>query len=424
VICRHEGVCGGCGLQALSYAEQLDRKSLALLERVPATVRRAAVAPLFLPLYDSAPWHFRQKVAFVFGTGPDGRQLTMGHYARGSQRVVPVAECPVHSARGNRIAFALRDRLAAAHISAAGPSLTGIVRHLLVRTTVDDREAVAMLVVTRNDKALRKPVRALLASADRPDGFYINIHDGPGPFMVGRESVRIDGHAQIRERVGGVSYLVSPPAFFQTNVRAARVLVTAVVEALADATFARVLDLYAGVGLFALPLAQGRTGFAGRPTSERLAGRPAPAAPRATSRGGEASIPPPRRQVTAVEENREAMAAAVAAARENKIPEWAFRALPSPVEAALPRLTPRTPAQAWDAVILDPPREGCPPVVLDWLFDRARPRRLVYVSCNPDALARDLRYAPAANYAITRVQPVDMFPHTAHIETVVVLDRG
>src|SRR5207248_2205155 len=132
-------------------------------------------------------------VAFVFGPGPGGRGLVMGHYEKGSHRIVPVEECPVHSARGNRIAFALRDRLVRAGISAAGPSLAGILRHLIIRTTVDDREAVVMLVVTRNDKSLRTPVRGLLDARqedERPDGFFVNIHDSPGPFMTGPETIR------------------------------------------------------------------------------------------------------------------------------------------------------------------------------------------------------------------------------------------
>ena len=146
----------------------------------------------------------------------------MGHYEVGSHRIVPVEECPVHSERGNRIAFALRDRLARAGISAAGPSLAGVLRHLIVRTTKDDREAVALLVVTRNDKSLRRPVRALLDSGDRPDGFFININDIPGPFMLGPRTLRIAGRSHVRETVGGLAYLISPPAFFQPILRRRR----------------------------------------------------------------------------------------------------------------------------------------------------------------------------------------------------------
>src|SRR5262249_16009077 len=145
------------------------------------------------------------------------------------------------------------DHLSRAGIPAAGSSLNGILRHLIVRTSKDDREAVAMLVVTSNDMALRKPVRELLASQERPDGFFINIHDGPGPFMIGPRTIHIDGGVRARETVGGLSYLISPPAFFQTNARAAAVLQRCVMEGVYGAK--SVLDLYSGSGLFSLPLA-------------------------------------------------------------------------------------------------------------------------------------------------------------------------
>jgi len=182
-------------MQNLSYPEQLARKEAALVERLPAELRGPGgpiASPFFVPagLDASTPWCFRQKVAFAFVSGSGGRGLVMGHYERGSHRIVPVEECPVHSARGNRIAFALRDHLARAGIRAAGPSLAGVLRYLIIRTTKDDREAVALLVVTRNDKSLRKPVRALLDSKDRPEGFLINIHDNPGPFMMGPKTSR------------------------------------------------------------------------------------------------------------------------------------------------------------------------------------------------------------------------------------------
>ncbi|PYS19358.1 MAG: hypothetical protein DMG11_31845, partial [Acidobacteria bacterium] len=157
MLCRHFGICGGCSIQHLSYAEQLASKEAALRDRLPPALREPGgpvPSPLFVPtdVDAAAPRCFRQKVAFVFGSGPGGRGLVMGHYERASRRIVPVEDCPVHSARGNRIAFALRDRLARAGISAAGPSLAGPLRHLIIRTTRDDREAVVMLVVTRNDK--------------------------------------------------------------------------------------------------------------------------------------------------------------------------------------------------------------------------------------------------------------------------------
>src|SRR2546428_12098646 len=111
VLCRHFGICGGCSIQNLSYTEQLAAKEAVLLDRLPRELRGPGgpiASPVFVStgLDGSAPWCFRQKVAFVFGSGPRGGGLVMGHYERASHRIVPVEECPVHSARVNRIAFA------------------------------------------------------------------------------------------------------------------------------------------------------------------------------------------------------------------------------------------------------------------------------------------------------------------------------
>jgi 23S rRNA (uracil1939-C5)-methyltransferase len=381
--CPHAGICGGCSLLPLPYAEQLTRKEAALARLLPDAALRGSgwgVASPFLPVADD-PSHFRQKVAFVFAQTPDGRSLVMGHFERGSQRVVPVTSCPVHSVRGNRIAFALRDHLAGHGVTAAGAALNGLLRHLIVRTTADDREAVAMLVVTRNDKSLRKPIRALLDSPERPDGFFINIHDRPGPFMVGDRTIKIDGHSHVRERIGGVSFLVSPTAFFQTNAAAAGVLQDFVVRSVRGAT--RVLDLYCGSGLFSLPLvAEGA-------------------------------------RVTGVEENRQAIHDAEANARINRTPSSRVRFIAARVEDALPLVQ----RDAWDALILDPPRQGCSHAVLESVFQEMRPQRVTYVSCNPEALADELPGIVSCGYRVDELRAVDMFPHTEHIEVIARLSR-
>jgi 23S rRNA (uracil1939-C5)-methyltransferase len=351
------------------YAEQLAKKRQDL-----SRLLGIDIPPLIPSPSESG---FRSKVAFVFGHG------VMGHYALGSQRIVPIEECPVHNERGNRIAFALRDRLRRARIA------PDILRHILIRTTADGREASAMLVVRRNDKSLRTPVKNFVASPERPDGFFVNIHTKPGPFMVGDETIKIDGRSHVKETVAGVSFLVSPTAFFQTNVGAAEILVKLVLEEAGPFDFAqgrspkRVLDLYCGSGLFSLHLAkQGAT-------------------------------------VTAVEENRQAIADAEANVRINRLPQGQVRFVAARVEDALARAA----KESWDAVVLDPPRQGCPPAVIDTVFERIRPARAVYVSCNPGALAKELPVILKAGYRVTRVQPVDMFPHTDHIETVVSFAR-
>jgi len=384
--CRHAGRCGGCQWQHVPYPEQLARKRDEV-ERLLGHIRNLPpVAPVVpMPVGDDGmPWHFRHKAAFVFGpAGRDGRGLVMGHFAAGGREIVPVEECPVHGARANRIAFRLRDELVQARVSAAGPDLRGVLRHVIVRTSADERDAVALLVVTRNAGELKRPVRALLASPDRPDGLFLNIHDTPSPYMVGRETLRIDGHAHVREKSLGPTFLVSPTAFFQTSPRAALALVEIVLGAI-DPRAGHVLDLYAGSGLFTLPL---------------------------VARG---------HKVTAVEENSRALADLAKNLDVNRLDSRRVRLIGARAEQAVRGLA----RQAVDAVVLDPPRQGCAPEVIGAVFTRLAPPRAVYVSCNPASLAGELPAIVTAGYRVSSVQPVDMFPHTPHVEAVVVLDRA
>jgi 23S rRNA (uracil1939-C5)-methyltransferase len=207
----------------------------------------------------------------------------------------------------------------------------------------------------------------------------VNLHPRGDAFIFGRETRRLAGSDRMREEVAGVSFLISPTAFFQTNVSAAEALVKLVLGAVPAAS--SVLDLYAGAGLFALPLAR---------------------------RGND---------VIAIEENRAAVDDGEASLRLNRIPAARCRFLARRVETALSSI------HTSEAAVLDPPREGCSAEVLDAVFGRLRPRTAVYISCNPEALARDLARVAAHRYRIHSMQPVDMFPHTAHIETVVVLYR-
>ena len=376
--CKHFGVCGGCTLPGVPYAEQLAKKRTDL-----ARLLRIDVPPLIPSPAESG---FRSKVSFVFANG------VMGHYALKSQRVIPIEECPVHHERGNRIAFALASVFGRFARSGGPGSIRALLRHIIIRTTQDGREATAMLVVARNDRALRAPVRKFLASKDKPDGFFVNIHPEAGPFMVGDETIKIEGRSHVKEVVEGVSYLVSPTAFFQTNVGAAAELVKIVLEEIdtpkglsphGTANSRRVLDLYCGSGLFSLQIA--RTGA----------------------------------KVTAVEENRQAIADAEANVRLNRMPPGQIRFMAGRVEDVLVRVA----RDAWDAVVLDPPRQGCPTEVLSAVFEQIRPAKVVYVSCNPEALAAELPGILNTGYRVTRVQAVDMFPHTNHIETVMAFTR-
>jgi 23S rRNA (uracil1939-C5)-methyltransferase len=322
------------------------------------------------PLDD--PWRYRNKVHFVFADAREGG-LVIGHYARGSRRVVAVDQCPVHDDRGNAIAFAFHKQCASAR---AGRTLKSVA----VRVAPTTSETLATVVVTNTgDKALRTATAAMMNGGSAPTSLHINVHPKGDAYIFGSDTRRIAGPARIREDLAGVSFLISPTAFFQTNVRAAEELVRLVLAAVPEGS--TVLDLYAGAGLFALPLAR---------------------------RG---------HRVVAVEENRAAVADGIASRELSRIAEDRCRFIAAPVERSVRRHT------TVDAVVLDPPREGCSREVLNAVFGVMSPKTAVYVSCNPETLARDLAIISGRGYAVRSIQPVDMFPHTPHIEAVVVLER-
>lgn len=281
----------------------------------------------------------------------------------------------MHSDRGNELAFRLRDALARSRVPPE------VLRHVLIRTTASGTEAAVMLVVWSNHKSLRAPIRAFLQSSPKPTGFFLNINDRPGPFMVGRETIRIDGRSHVREDMLGTKFLISPTAFFQTNVLAARELLTRVLDRAGPAR--RVLDLYSGTGLFAVPLAM--SGMS----------------------------------VVAVEENRAAVKDAEQNLRINRIDPRKVRLVTAKVEDGLAKI----PSAGFDLVVLDPPRQGCPERVLSAVAERIHPARIVYVSCNPERLAVERTTLERAGYAMSSLQGLDMFPHTEHIEAVGVWDR-
>jgi 23S rRNA (uracil1939-C5)-methyltransferase len=393
--CRHFGPdqpagtvpCGGCAWQHIAYPEQLRLKTALVTRLVGAAVPGAPAAQAMLattPL--EAPWGYRHKVHFVFGNGNAGgrrARLIMGHYARGSRRVVAVSECPVHADDGNARAFALHDACVKAGVLAAESADRrggGVLKSVAVRVGRRTAERMMTLVVSDDgDRALRSATRRALGAAGTATALHVNVHPRTSAFVFGDVTRRITGPERLRDEVAGASFLVSPTAFFQTNVDAAEVLVELVRRAVPDGV--PVLDLYAGAGLFALPLA--RAGHA----------------------------------VVAVEENAVAVADGEASRALNRIPPERCRWVRATVESALARVG------AFETVVLDPPREGCSPAVSQRLFAERRPSRVVYVSCSPETLARDLAVAAGQGYAVESLQPVDMFPHTPHVETVAVLSR-
>jgi len=385
--CPHFGpaaagaICGGCAWQHIAYPEQLVLKTALVQRLVDASVDGAPrVAPTLPGVPLDHPWGFRNKVHVAFGRSRDDAKLVAGHYARGTRRVIQVDECRVQDPAGDAFAHRLSVLLArAVGRSAAVDQL----RHIVVRVARRTGEMMATLVVTHDGgRDIRDATRRTLAKSPQVTSFHLNEHPEDDGFLFGDRTRRISGTARMREDVAGTAFLLSPDSFFQTNVRAAELLVELVLAAIPDGT-SPVLDLFAGAGLFALPLAQ---------------------------RG---------HHVTAIEENPAAVEDGLASQRLQRDARGRCTFVCAPVETALRRSRRGPPP----TVILDPPRDGCPEGVIETVFGGLQPDRAIYISCNPEALAYDLSGIVSLGYQVTSLQPVDMFPHTPHIETVAILDR-
>jgi 23S rRNA (uracil1939-C5)-methyltransferase len=374
--CRHFGDCGGCTWQHLRYGaqarlkEDLLRRLLVL--RVGAGAG-AAVAPIVAM---EEPWGFREKVQLAV-QGRAGAPR-VGFYRLRSHEVVDIEECPVQPPDAVAQALAVKAVIAKRRIPPYDErNRRGAVRHLVLRRGRATGDSHLVLVTAREDAPGLRGAESALAKVRPPlSGASVNRNVWESSVVLGPRTKPLFGRRSWRERIGGVLFEVGPASFFQTNARAAEALVEEVRRAVPRDPAQRVLDLYAGCGLFALTLA-GQVG-----------------------------------SVVAVEANRAAAADGERSAELNGVRNCLFRTGPVERLVADPRIG------RFETVVADPPREGLGPGVLEGVLRGCRARRLVLVSCDPLTLARDLALCVGLGGRVERVLPVDMFPHTHHLEAV------
>lgn len=382
--CPVFGRCGGCQLQHMAYAEQLQWKSR-LVRDALARIGHLSDVVVRDTLEAAQPWHYRTKALFPVGRTPAGDGVIVGLYARGTHRIVEVADCPVQHPVNNEILAAARELIVrygyAPYDEITG---TGLVRHLLARTGAATGQAMAGVIV--NGRTLprgREFARDLMRRVPALRSVVLNINTRRTNVILGEETRVLGGQATIEDRVGDFVFRVSARSFFQVNPAQALVLYRQAVAYAALTGEEVVLDAYSGTGTIAL----------------FMAGRAA--------------------KVTGIEEVPEAVADARQNAARNGVANVEF--LPGRVEELFNG--PRARSLRADVVVLDPPRAGVPAATLEAIA-RLGPRRVVYVSCNPATLARDLAILHEHGYRTLQVQPVDMFPHTTHVEAVAQVVRA
>ncbi len=399
--CPHVVSCGGCSFQGLAYAAQLAAKER-LLARILAPLAPDRIEPVRIEpvLACASPWNYRNKMDFTFGNArwiepgepenaPTG--FALGLHARGHfQKVLDVRACEIAFAEAAPLVASVRTAARALELSAWDVrTRVGLLRHLVLRKSWHSGAILADLVTTEEAPERIAPL-AERVLALHPELTTLVQHVNPGVALVASGALArvFRGSGAIEEHLDGLAFSISAHSFFQTNTPQAEALVRLVREWAAVRAGETVFDLYCGCGVFALALARGAgpEGVVGFELSE--------------SSVADARANAARNDLAGVRFVAGDLALTLA-------PEQlALRGLPRPT-----------------VCVIDPPRAGLHAKVLDSLR-LLEPERIVYVSCNPRSAVQDLVALCASGYRLERIQPVDLFPHTPHLECVFRLVRA
>lgn len=376
-VCPAAKKCGGCQYQGMSCEEQLRRKQR-LEERL--LKKFGEVSPI---IGMGEPYYYRNKVHSVFGRDKKGNVIS-GNYQEHTHKIIPVEECLIEDRKSQEIIHTIRGLLKSFKIKTYDEDTGyGLLRHVLVRRGFQTGEIMVILVLgspilpSKNNfvKALRK-VHPEITTV------VLNVNDKKTSMVLGEWEKSIYGPGFIRDRLCGHTFRISPDSFYQVNPVQTEVLYRTAVEFACLTGKEWVIDAYCGIGTISLTAA----GYAGK--------------------------------VTGVELNKNAVRDAKMNARENHAENVRF--IQGDAGEFMSALA--GDGQKPDVVFMDPPRTGSDERFLSSVVKMA-PEKVVYISCNPVTLERDLKYLTKKGYEVRKIQPVDMFPWTDEVETVCLLSN-
>lgn len=370
--------CGGCQLRVMDYQAQLVLKRQLLLEALQAKGLSCAVAET---LGMSEPFHYRNKAQYAVRPGlQTGPQI--GFYAKYSHQLVEVKECRVQAPVTTEVIAKVHDWMQHHEISAYNElSEQGCVRHLMLRNGVNTDELMVVLVVAEVPAA--ETLTELITELTEIAGLasvMLNINSYKGNRVLGSETRLLWGKEAIVDSLAGLQFVISAQSFYQINPEQTQTLYQEALRLAQPQAEEVVFDLYCGIGTISLFLARAA------------------------------------KQVYGIEIVPEAILDAQANAELNALINVEF--IVGSAEQVVPKLYDQ--GVIADLVVVDPPRKGCDETLLVTLV-QMQPSRLVYVSCNPKSLARDLLWLTQRGFKLEQATPVDMFPHTMHVEAVVLL---
>ena len=376
-VCPVYRECGGCQLQNVPYEEQLRRKQ----EREEQLLGRFQKVEQIIGMQD--PTHYRNKVTAAFGEDRN-KHIVSGIYQPNSHRIVPVDSCMIEDRISDEIIVDIRNMLPEFRIRAYQErNGSGWLRHVMIRSGFRTGELMVVLVAASPTFKTQKPfLQELLKRHPEITTVVLNINSAFGPVVLGRQNRVLYGNGWIEDVLCGHRFRISPRSFYQINPVQTEVLYGKAVEFAELKGTETVLDAYCGIGTIGIT------------ASDRA------------------------KQVVGIELNRDAVSDARINAKRNGIRNCWFSAGDAGEymqQMAKEGMRP-------DVVFMDPPRAGSDRKFLSALLKTA-PERIIYVSCDPETLARDLKSLSEGSYSVQRIQPVDMFPFTSHVETVVLMSR-
>ena len=377
-LCPVHGKCGGCQLLDMPYEKQLKQKQKQVNKLLKPYCNTEKIIGM------ENPFHYRNKVHAVFGHRKDGTVIS-GIYQQGTHFIVPVDECLIEDKRADAIIRDIRDLLKSFKIKTYNEDTGyGLFRHVLVRTGHHSGQVMVVLVLgspilpSKNNfvKALRKLHPEITT-------IILNVNNQKTSMILGEKETVLYGKGYIEDELCGHIFRISSKSFYQVNTAQTEKLYTKAIELAGLTGKERVIDAYCGIGTIGLI------------ASDKA------------------------KEVISVELNPDAVKDAIVNAKRNGIKNVHFYQN----DAGVFMRQMADEGESADVVFMDPPRSGSDEKFLSSVVTM-NPKRVVYVSCDPTTLARDLKYLTKHGYSAVTVVPVDMFPATEHVETVVLLSKG
>lgn len=376
-VCPYAKRCGGCDYQGVPYTRQLAFKQ----EEMKNLLGGFGKVEPIIGMED--PVHYRNKVHAVFDRDKKGN-IIAGVYEKNSHRVVNVDSCMIQDKRANAIVLTLRKLIKDFKMKTYNEDTGyGLFRHVLIRTGHASGQILVVLVLASPILPAKNHfIKALRNAHPEITSIVLNVNDKKTSMVLGEREITLYGKGYIEDTLCGLTYRISPKSFYQINPIQTEKLYTVALEYASLTGKETVLDAYCGIGTIGM------------------------------------SASAKAKEVIGVELNKDAVKDAIANAKANKVGNIRFYNKDAGdfiMDMARQKV-------ACDVIFMDPPRSGSTEKFLDCVA-KLSPGRVVYISCDPNTLARDLAYITKKGYRVAKIQPVDLFCGTKHVETVCLLSK-